>query len=129
MNISNQPTTITIIEMNEPTEIANVWLMTPNSKNIQKVKYDFDLSSMFPNGYECLPYFINDITDYYIVFFDKEDGGAFNSSAVWVAPYCQVAPTGNFIIMRKKWFGTEDDYAEYTVEMNITPKGFKKLLK
>jgi len=113
--------------MNAPTEIANVWLMTPNSKNIQKVKYDFTLSSMFPNNFECRQFCINDIDDYYVVFFDAEDGGAFNSSAVWVASYCGVAPTGNFIIMRKKWFHTEDDYAEYTVEMNITPKELKKI--
>jgi hypothetical protein len=64
--------------------------------------------------------------DYYVVFFDANDGGKYNASAKWIAPHCQVASTGNFIIMRKKWFDGE----EKTVEMEITPKEFRaKYLK
>ena len=105
----------------EPT-VANVWVMKPNSPSIQQVKYDFELSSKFPNGFECRQFCITDIMDYYVVFFDADDSGDYNQSAKWIAPHCGVAPTGNFVVMRKKWFGDE----EHTVEMEITPKEFKQ---
>ena len=105
----------------EPT-VANVWVMKPNSPSIQQVKYDFELSSKFPNGFECRQFCITDIMDYYVVFFDADDSGAYNQSAKWIASHCGVAPTGNFVVMRKKWFGDE----EHTVEMEITPKEFKQ---
>jgi hypothetical protein len=105
---------------------AKVWLMTPDNKNIQSVPYDFNIKKYFPNGFECRQYCINNIMDYYVVFFDANDGGKYNASAKWIAPHCQVASTGNFIIMRKKWFDEE----EKTVEMEITPKEFRaKYLK
>lgn len=105
---------------------AKVWLMTPDNKNIQSVPYDFNIKKYFPNGLECRQYCINNIMDYYVVFFDANDGGKYNASAKWIAPHCQVASTGNFIIMRKKWFDEE----EKTVEMEITPKEFRaKYLK
>jgi hypothetical protein len=112
--------------MTAPTETAKVWVMSPDKQVIQKVKYDFELRSKFPRGFECRQFCIDDIMDYYVVFFDAEEGGAYNASAKWIAPHCGVAPTGNFIIMRKKWIETEDDCEEYTVEMDITPKEFKK---
>ena len=105
----------------EPT-VANVWVMKPNSPSIQQVKYDFELSSKFPNGFECRQFCITDIMDYYVVFFDADDSGDYNQSAKWIASHCGVAPTGNFVVMRKKWFGDE----EHTVEMEITPKEFKQ---
>lgn len=101
---------------------VNVWLMTPANKNIQQVKYDFNLHSKFPNGLECSLFLINGYDDYYVVFYDRDDEGAYNQSAKWIAPNCEVAPTGNFIIMRKKWI----DGDEHTVEMEITPKEFKQ---
>ena len=105
----------------EPT-VANVWVMKPNYPSIQQVKYDFELSSKFPNGFECRQFCITDIMDYYVVFFDADDSGDYNQSAKWIASHCGVAPTGNFVVMRKKWFGDE----EHTVEMEITPKEFKQ---
>jgi len=105
----------------EPT-VANVWVMKPNSPSIQQVKYDFELSSKFPNGFECRQFCIKDIMDYYVVFFDADNSGDYNPSAKWIAPHCGVAPTGNFVVMRKKWIGDE----EHTVEMEITPKEFKQ---
>ena len=101
---------------------SKVWLMTPDNKNVQSVKYNFKLASKFPNGFECRQFCIDDIMDYYVVFFDNDNSGAYNASAKWVAPSCEVSPTGNFIVMRKKWInGTE-----HTVEMDISPKDFKK---
>jgi hypothetical protein len=101
---------------------AKVWLMTPNNDNIKSVPYNFNIRDYFPNGFECRMFLIDDIYDYYAVFFDANDGGRYNNAAKWIAPYCQVVPTGNFIVMRKKWFDEE----EKTIEMEITPKEFKK---
>ncbi len=106
----------------EKPKVANVWVMTPNNANIQQVKYNFELRSKFPNGFECFQFLIDDIMDYYVVFFDADDSGAYNQSAKWVAGYCGVAPTGNFIIMRKKLIDDE----EHIVEINITPKELKQ---
>jgi hypothetical protein len=103
-------------------KMANIWLMSPDNKNIQVVKYDFKLGDKFPNLFECRQFWINDIMEYFVIFFDAEDGGAYNASAKWVAPYCGVAPTGNFIVMRKKWIGGE----EHTINMDISPKDFKQ---
>ena len=100
----------------------SIWIMSPTNSNIQKVKYDFQLRSKFPRNFECRQFLINDIMDYYVVFFDADDGGQYNASAKWIAPYCGVAPTGNFIIMRKKWIDDE----EFIVEMDISPAQFKK---
>lgn len=100
----------------------SIWIMSPNDFKIQKTKYNFKLRSKFPNGFECKQFCINGIMDYYVVFFDADDSGAYNASAKWIAPYCGVAPTGNFIIMRKKWIGEE----EVTVEIGISPAEFKK---
>lgn len=96
--------------------------MTPEKNVIQQIKYDFKLIEYFPNGFECRQFCINGIMDYYVVFFDADDGGDYNKSAKWIAPFCDVAPTGNFIIMRKKWIGEE----EHTIEMGITPRDFKR---
>ena len=111
-------------------EIANVWLMSPDNinikKNIKSVPYDFNLTSYFPNNFEVCVFPVDGYKDYYGVFFDAEDGRCYNTSAKWIAPHCQVEPTGHFIIMRKKWI--DDD--EETFEMEITPKEFKaKYLK
>lgn len=100
----------------------SIWIMSPTEFKIQKTKYDFQLRSKFPNGFECRQFYINDIMEYYVVFFDADNGGAYNKSAKWIAPYCEVAPTGNFIVMRKKWIEGE----ELTVDMDITPAEFKK---
>jgi hypothetical protein len=106
----------------EEIAIASVWLMSPDNKNIQQAKYDFSLYSKFRKGhFECRQFLIDDIMDYYVVFFDAEDGGVYNESAKWIAPSCGVLPTGNFIVMRKKWI----DGKEHTVEMDISPKDFK----
>lgn len=103
--------------------MANIWLITPDNDKIAQVKYDFKLSTKFRQGhFECRQFLIDDIMDYYVVFFDAENGGAYNASAKWIAPSCGVAPTGNFIVMRKKWINGE----EHTVEMGISPKDFKK---
>lgn len=102
--------------------IANIWLMTPDNKNIQQVKYDFKLGTKFPNNFECRQFLIDDIFDYYVVFFDAENGGAYNQSAKWIASSCDVLPTGNFVVMRKKWI----DGKEHTIEMGISPKDFKQ---
>ena len=96
--------------------------MTPNFPIIQQVKYNFELSTKFPKGFECFQFCINDIMDYYVVFFDADNSGAYNQSAKWIASHCGVEPTGNFIVMQKKWI----DDMEHTVEMDITPKEFKQ---
>lgn len=106
----------------EKPKVANIWVMKPNSPSIQQVKYDFKLSTKFPNGFECRQFCITDIMDYYVVFFDADDSGAYNQSAKWIASHCGVAPTGYFVVMRKKWIDGE----EHTVEMDITPKEFKQ---
>lgn len=103
-------------------QMAKIWLMTPENKNIQLVKYDFELKTKFPNGFECSQFLINDIMEYFVVFFDKEDGGDYNYSAKWISPYCEVYPSGNFVVMRKKWIDGE----EHTIDMDISPKEFKK---
>ena len=95
--------------------------MSPENKNIRQIKYDFDIMTKFPNGFECHQFCNPDTSDYYVVFFDNEDGGRYNTSAKWIAPTCGVEPTGNFIIMHKKWINRE----EHTVEMDISPKDFK----
>jgi len=102
--------------------MANIWLMTPEKNIIQQIKYDFKISTYFPNGFECRQFYVRGIMEYYVIFFDAEDGGFYNQSAKWVAPFCNVAPTGNFIIMRKKWIDGE----EHTIEMEITPREFKR---
>lgn len=108
-------------------EKATVWVMSPDKKVIQKRLYDFELRSKFPRGFECRQFCINDIMDYYVVFFDAEEGGDYNASAKWIASHCGVEPTGNFVILHKKWIQFSDgDCEEYTVDMDITPKEFKK---
>ena len=109
-------------EEEEEVAIASVWLMTPDNNNIQQAKYDFKLDTKFRKGrFECRQFLIDDIMDYYVVFFDADDGGAYNASAKWIASSCGIPPTGNFIVMRKKWI----DGKEHTVEMDISPKDFK----
>jgi len=103
-------------------ENTNIWFMSPDNKNIRQIKYDFDIKTKFPCGLECHQFLNDDIFDYYVVFFDAEDRGRYNASAKWIAPSCGVFPTGNFIIMRKKW---GDDDEEHTIEMDISPKDFK----
>lgn len=103
--------------------MAKVWLMSPNNTNIQVVHYDFNINKYFPNNFECKQFCINDIWEYYVVFFDAEDGGAFNAAAKWIASGCDVSPTGNFIVMRKKWNKEKEE--EETLDMNISPKDFK----
>jgi len=102
--------------------MANIWLMTPEKNIIQQVVYDFKLNTKFPNNFEVKVFPIDGYKDYYCAFFDADDSGVFNQSAKWIAPSCEVAPTGNFIIMRKKWIDGE----EQTVKMEITPKEFKQ---
>jgi len=99
--------------------------MTPNKKNIQKINYDFELRTKFPNGFECFQFLNPDIFDYYVVFFDAEEGGPWNNSASWIARYCNVNPTGNFIVMRKKWINQE----EHTIDMDITPQELNKIIQ
>ena len=101
---------------------TNIWFMSPYNKNIRQIKYDFDIKTKFPDGFECHKFEDDDTGSYYVVFFDAEDGGTYNASAKWIAPTCGVFPTGNFIIMRKKW---GDDAEEHTIEMDISPKDFK----
>jgi hypothetical protein len=98
--------------------------MSSNNPAIQVIKYDFDLRKYFPNGFECRTYLIDDIWEYFVVFFDAENGGLYNKSAKWIAPSCGVVPTGNFIMMRKKW--DRENEEENTIEMGISPKDFKE---
>ena len=96
--------------------------MSPKKPNIRLVPYRFNLRKRFPNGYEVATFPITDERDYYAVFYDAEEGGMPNPSANWIAPYLGVAPTGNFIVMRKKWIDGEEE----AFDMDITPKQFKK---
>jgi len=103
--------------------MAKIWVMTPNKLKIQEVIYDFKLNDRyFPNQHECKMYLINDINEYFAIFFDAQDGGEYNTSSRWIASYCGVQPTGNFVIMRKKWINKE----EHTIDMDITVKSFKE---
>ena len=104
--------------------MSKIWLMTPDNNKIQVIKYDFNIRKYFPNNYECKMIPINDIFEYYVIFFDAEDGGYFNNTAKWIAPHCGVVPTGNFIIVHKKWDMEEEK--ELTVDMDISVKDFKK---
>jgi hypothetical protein len=55
--------------------MSKIWLMTPDKNKIQVIKYDFNIRKYFPNGLECKMIPINDIFEYYVIFFDAEDMG------------------------------------------------------
>jgi hypothetical protein len=76
------------------------------------------LAKWFPNNFEVKQWYVKegDIMEYFVVFFDAEEGGLYNEMAVQIAKACGVAPTGNFVVMRKKWFGEE----ERTIDMGVS---------
>jgi hypothetical protein len=76
------------------------------------------LKKWFPRGFEVKQWYLkeDDIMEYFVVFFDAEEGGLCNEMAYQIAKACGVASTGNFVVMRKKWVGEE----ERTVDMGVS---------
>ena len=122
------------------TSTARIWLMLPNENSIYQVQYPVlgddreNLKRVFPNNFKSFRVLNTDDKDYYTVFYDAEEGGAFNKSAKWIAKFVPVAPTGNFVIMHRQLRcknttnETDLDFDEYTVGMKGTVKEFKSLL-
>ena len=111
--------------------------MKPSFDKVKVVEYDFgsenygrtirkDLFDV--RRCEHTVYFITkDQMEYYIIFYDAEEGGAFNKTAKWLAKQIPVQPTGNFIILRIKY--TEED-KEQVMDMDMTSvKAFLDFLK
>lgn len=76
------------------------------------------LAKWFPNNFEVKQWYLkeDDIMEYFVVFFDAEEGGLYNEMAFQIAKACGVSATGNFVVMRKKWFGEE----ERTIDMGVS---------
>lgn len=119
-----------------------VWVIKPEmsaSEENEMLGYPYPefnrkalLAKWFPRGFEVKQWYLKegDIMEYFVVFFDAEEGGRENEMAYNIACACRVASTGNFVVMRKKWFGEE----ERTIDMGVSvleflsfiqPKGVK----
>ena len=107
-------------------EAPKVWLIKPSicSKGYGEVSYpeygeirNALIKHWFPKGCECFQKYIveGDIMEYFAIFFDAEEGGLGNKDARRFAKICGVSPTGNFVIMRKKWVDGE----EVTINMGV----------
>ena len=102
-----------------------VWVFKPNDRNVC-FEYEYPefnrkalMAKWFPNNFECFQKYVKegDIMEYFVIFFDAEEGGARNN-CVELAKICGVPPTGNFVVMRKKWVGEE----EKTIDMGFLPR-------
>lgn len=105
----------------------DVWVFKPNDRNVcfecgypefKEVRNRL-MKEWFPNGFECFQKYVKegDIMEYFVIFFDAEEGGARNN-CVELAKICGVPPTGNFVVMRKKWVDGE----EKTIDMGFLPR-------
>jgi hypothetical protein len=109
----------------------NAIILTPDRAYKVNNYNDDTLMEFFPDGFEvCTSQGKTGIWDYYILFFDAENGKPFNKNARWIIElpiYPSVVPTGNFIIVRKKWDDVLDD--ETTPHIDKDLKDIIKLFK
>ena len=109
--------------LNKP---ANVWVMRPGCDNIKVTPYDFKLNALFSKGFEYWMVYINGDKDYLVLFFDAENGSPYNKSAKWIAKLRNdLLPTGNFVLMRKKWI----EQKEHTIEIEMSVKEVQSRFK
>ena len=107
----------------------NMWLMTPDMKVIQvKILQDGWNKKYFPNGRECITtQHKTGIWDYYILWFDAEEGNKYCESAQWICKTNGLLPTGNFVIVHKVWNDDKDE--EFYAPIDIDVKQMKELFK
>lgn len=69
------------------------------------------LKKYFPRGFETYQIFMDDSQlEYICIFFDADNRGMYNSSyaADIIASTIGISPTGNMLILRKKWINKEE---------------------
>lgn len=114
------------ITQNQTNEIK-MWVMKPTSSKIRAIPYnDENVTSQFQRNIDYRKFPITaDYNEYFIVFFDDDKWGAYNKTATCISHFCNIInPTGNFLIIRKKWVNGEIT----TVDMGVSPKEFRKII-
>jgi hypothetical protein len=102
-----------------------MWLMTPSNDKIVKCRYT-TFNKVFQNEFDSVQFNIDDDgMEYLVVFFDANDGGVFNQCASWLSKLLRIPPSGNFVIMRKKWVDGE----ETTIDIGMTPTEVKRFIQ
>ena len=120
---------------------ANAIVMMAGEKVARKINWginecassrnDIFPSNKVPYGLDKCEYWTTqgktDIWDYYIVVYDGHDNGQPNPTAEWLTKVLPdgVNPTGNFVILHKKWNNELD--VEENVKIEIGLKELREL--
>lgn len=114
----------------KPVKVAKIWVLEPNEQQHKEVEYNFILKDKyFPTGIECSMCHINGDKEYFAIFYAADNEGPVNLLATSFSLRWGVEPRGTFVIMRKKWIETEDNYFEATVDMGLTYEQFLKFVE